>query len=69
METLALQDAHVLATAMATDVQKGREGRKALPNNDKYGSATGNLLYPTTTTRPGIAIAVGILSRKASSPA
>ncbi|XP_064482932.1 uncharacterized protein LOC135395770 [Ornithodoros turicata] len=39
-----------------------------LPSNDLYLKAVGELLYLSTTTRPDIACATGILCRRVSSP-
>ncbi|XP_060137734.1 uncharacterized protein LOC118078985 isoform X5 [Zootoca vivipara] len=64
IESMQMQDAHPVATPMATDFLKNQQDLKLLPNNTQYGSAIGKLLYLVTTCRPDLASAVGILSGK-----
>ncbi|KFD54744.1 hypothetical protein M514_04444 [Trichuris suis] len=45
-----------------------RDESTPLPNNSKYRQAIGSLLYLTTVSRPGIAVAVGLLSRRVEAP-
>ena len=68
IECMQLQDANTVATPMATDFLKNQQDSKLLPDNSEYRSVIGKLLYLVTTCRPDIANAVGILSRKVSSP-
>lgn len=68
VEHMQMQDAHPVATPMATDFLKNQQDSKQLPDNNDYRSAIGKLLYLVTTCRPDLANAVGILSRKVNSP-
>lgn len=47
---------------------RSREGSKLLPDNGEYRSLVGALLYVAVNTRPDVAAAVSILSRKISQP-
>lgn len=49
-------------------LKRDDEVQVALPNNVKYRSAIGTLLYISVNTRPDIAISTSILSRKVSNP-
>ena len=55
-------------TAMASGVNLSKTGQNIVPNGNLYAELVGLLLYSSTTTRPGIAFAVGVLSRFMSCP-
>jgi len=55
-------------TAMATGVKLSKTGENLLPAGNRYAELVGSLLYLSTTTRPDIAFAVGVLSRFMSCP-
>ena len=45
-----------------------KTGENLLPDGNRYAKLVGSLLYLSTTTRPDIAFAVGVLSRFMSCP-
>ena len=55
-------------TAMASGVRMSKTGENLLPDGNRYAELVGSLLYLSTTTRPDIACAVGVLSRFMSCP-
>lgn len=68
LEKFGLSDAKPIKIPMLPEHNKGAENSKPLPDNVLYREAIGALLYLSTTTRPDVAAAVGILCRKVSSP-
>jgi len=48
---------------MVSGVRLTKTGEDLLPEGDRYAEFVGSLLYLSTTTRPDIAFAVGVLSR------
>lgn len=56
------------AYSVAVLTDKGNEFQSIMPNNNQYREAIGALLHLSTTTRPDIATAVGILCRKVNQP-
>jgi len=55
-------------TAMASGVKMSKTGENLLPDSNRSAALVGSLLYLSTTTRPDIAFAVGVLSRFMSCP-
>jgi len=55
-------------TAMASGLKPSKTEKNLLPDGDRYAELVGSLLYLSTTTRPDIAFAVGVLSRFMSCP-
>jgi len=55
-------------TAMASGIKLSKTGEIVLPDGNRYAELVGSLLYLSTTTRPDIAFAVGVLSRFMSCP-
>jgi len=55
-------------TAMASGVKLSKTGENLLPDGNRYAELVGSLLYLSTTTRPDISFAVGVLSRFMSCP-
>jgi len=55
-------------TAMASGVKLNKTGENLLPDGNRYAELVGSLLYLSTTTRPDIAFAVGVLTRFMSCP-
>jgi len=55
-------------TAMASGFKLNKTGENLLPEGNRYAELVGSLLYLSTTTRPDIAFAVGVLSRFMSCP-
>jgi len=53
---------------MASGVKLSKTGENLLPDGNRYAELVGSLLYVSTTTRPDIAFAVGVLSRFMSCP-
>ena len=55
-------------TPMAPGVKPTKKGAGLLPEGNRYAELVGSLLYLSTTTRPDIAFAVGVLLRFMSCP-
>jgi len=55
-------------TPMATGVKLTKIGGRLLSEGNRYAELVGSLLYLSTTTRPDISFAVGVLSRFMSCP-
>ncbi|XP_069600637.1 uncharacterized protein [Ranitomeya imitator] len=69
IETFGLKDAKPVKSPMETNYLKEiNSEQNLLPNNEQYIKVIGKLLYLVTVTRPNIAAAVGILSRKVLKP-
>ncbi|XP_064469654.1 uncharacterized protein LOC135384380 [Ornithodoros turicata] len=68
LEKYHLSTAKISFTPMDPDYLKFTGEEDLLPSNDLYRKAVGELLYLSTTTRPDIACATGILCRRVSSP-
>jgi len=49
--------------AMSSGVNLSKTGVNFLPDGNRYAELVGSLLYLSTTTRPEIAFAMGVLSR------
>lgn len=68
LERFGLQDAKISNIPLDPGYEKRKEENSCLTNNLKYRSALGALLYISNFTRPDIAVAVSILSRRISNP-
>ncbi|KAM4043678.1 uncharacterized protein ACNLHF_013926 [Anomaloglossus baeobatrachus] len=69
IETFGLKDAKTVKSPMETNYLKEMNSEQnVLPNNEEYRTAMGKLLYLATVSRPDIAAAVGIMSRKVLKP-
>ncbi|XP_064468704.1 uncharacterized protein LOC135382966 [Ornithodoros turicata] len=68
LEKYQLMDVKPSHTPMDPDYLKFSGDHGLLPTNDQYRQAVGELLYLSTTTRPGIACAIGILCLRVSKP-
>jgi len=55
-------------TPMSSGVKLTKTGEGLLPEGNRFAKLVGSLLYLSTTTRPDIAFAVGVLSRFMSCP-
>jgi len=55
-------------TLMVSDAKLRKTGENLLPEGNRYAEPFGSFLYLSTTTRPDIAFAVGVLSRCMSYP-
>jgi len=55
-------------TAMASGFKLNKTGENLLPDGNRYEELVGSLPYLSTTTRPDIAFAIGVLSRFVSCP-
>ena len=53
---------------MVSGAKLCKTGENLLPEGNRYAELVGSLLYISTTTRPDIAFAVGVLSRYMSCP-
>lgn len=63
-----LENSKVSAIPMDVGYVKEDDNTELLPNNQKYRHLIGSLLYLAINTRPDIATAVSILSRKVNTP-
>lgn len=69
LEEHGLLESKPMTTPMETGfLSSKREESAILPNNSQYRQAIGSLLYIATVSRPDIAVAVGILSRRVENP-
>lgn len=61
---------HAKGSSVPIDVGyfRSREGRKELPDNERYRSLAGALLYVAVNTRPDVAASVSLLCRRISQP-
>jgi len=63
LEAFGMDKATPNKTPMASGVKLTKTGEGLLPEGNRYAELVGSLLYLSTTTRPDIAFAVGVLSR------
>lgn len=69
LKEYGMADCRPASTPMETGFPAmNAEDSPQLPNNNKYRQAIGSLLYLATVSRPDIALAVGYLCRKVSTP-
>ncbi|XP_062987375.1 uncharacterized protein LOC134401944 [Elgaria multicarinata webbii] len=68
LQEFGMAEAKQVNTPMTTDHLKGQDDNTPLPDNQQYQRAVGKLLFIATVTRPDIAAAVGILSKKVANP-
>ena len=68
LEAFGMDKATPNKTPMASGVKLTKTGEGLLPEGNRYAELVGSLLYLSTTTRPDIAFAVGVLSRFMSCP-
>ncbi|KXJ69040.1 hypothetical protein RP20_CCG000421 [Aedes albopictus] len=68
VEQFGLADAKVSRIPMDVGYLQQKEELESLPNNDKFQSLVGGLLYLSVNTRPDIAISTSILGRQVSKP-
>lgn len=61
---------HAKGSSVPIDVgyYRSREGSKELPDNERYRSLAGALLYVAVNTRPDVAASVSLLCRRISQP-
>ncbi|KAM6475912.1 uncharacterized protein PHA67_007869 [Liasis olivaceus] len=67
IESVGMKNCKPVSTPLESTYLKLKDGQ-LFTNHGKYQEAIGKLLYLSKTTRPDIAAAVNILSRKVSSP-
>jgi len=68
LEALKMGKATPEKTPMASGVKLTKTGGRLLSEGNRYAELVGSLLYLSTTTRPDIAFAVGVLSRFMACP-
>lgn len=68
VNSVGLQDAKVSAIPLDVGYGKTEEEDDLLPNNQQYQKVVGQLLYIAVNSRPDIAAAISIMSRKVSCP-
>jgi len=68
LEAFGMDKATPSKTPMASGVKLTRTGEGLLPEGNRYAEFVGFLLYLSTTTRPDIAFAMGVLLRFMSCP-
>ena len=68
LKVFKIEDAKGSKIPLDTGYFKNEAGKDLLENNVQYRKAIGSLLYLAVNTRPDIAVAVSILSRKVESP-
>jgi len=69
LEAFGMDKATPNKTPMASGVKLTKTQEGLLPEGNRYAARVGSLLCLSTTTRPDIAFAVGVLSRFMSCPA
>jgi len=68
LEAFGMENSTPNKTPMSSGAKLFRTGENLLPEVNRYAELVGSLLYLSTTTRPDIAFAVGVLSRYMSCP-
>jgi len=68
LEAFGMDKATPNKTPMASGVKLTKTRKGLLPEGNRYAELVGSLLFLSTTTRPDIAFAVGVLSRFMSCP-
>jgi len=68
LQTFGMDTCTPNKTAMASGVKLSKTGKNLLPDGNRYAELVGSLLHLSTTMRPDIAFAVGVLSRFMSCP-
>jgi len=63
LEAFGMDKATPYKTPMASGVKLIKKGEGLMPEGNRYAELVGSLLYLSTTTRPDISFAVGVLSR------
>lgn len=68
VKEFGLQDSKPVKTPMDAGFYRSNHESPSLPDNKRYRQAIGSLMYLSTTTRPDIFSAVGILARRVEKP-
>ena len=68
LEAFGMSNSTPNKTPMVSGAKLAKTGENLLPDGNRYAELVGSLLYLSTTTRPDIAFAVGVLSRYMACP-
>jgi hypothetical protein len=68
LKKFGMEDSKISKIPLDPGFVRQHDDSSLLPNNDDYHSLIGALLYLTVNTRPDVAVATSILSRRVSNP-